>query len=194
MTLSKSNWHYYHKQGLSSLFLMCAFPLHFWTLLLAFRDVSWLTERTNAWDAIGVVSYGMIYAFVESILLFIVFSLLGFFISRSWNIERRVALLSIFALIISLWAMVNQLYFLWGADLPQPILQALVQASRPLRTLYIISFALVSITFTVPAYFILQSDKGLKTAQALIERITLLSMFYIFLSFIGLVIVIVRNI
>jgi hypothetical protein len=194
MTLSKPNWRYYHKQGLSSLFLMCAFPLHFWTLLLAFRDVSWLTERTNAWDAIGVVSYGMIYAFVESILLFIVFSLLGFFISRIWSIERRVALLSIFVLIISLWAMVTQLYFLWGTNLPEPIFQAFVHAVHPLRTMYITLFMLVVTTFVIPAYFILQSDRGLKTAQNFIERITLLSMFYIFLSFVGFFIIIIRNI
>jgi len=44
------------------LFLISAFPLHVWTLLLAFRDFSWLTERTNLWDAIGVLSYGLIYA------------------------------------------------------------------------------------------------------------------------------------
>jgi hypothetical protein len=194
MTLTKLNSYYYHKQGLLSLFLMCAFPLHFWTLLLAFRDMSWVTERTNAWDAIGIVSYGMVYAFVESILVFIVVSLLGFLISRSWNIERRVASLSVFALITSLWAMTSQLYFLWGARLPEPIFQALVHNAHPVRTMYMISFTLVVTTFVIPAYFILQSDKGLKAAQDFIERITLLSIFYIFLSFVGLVIVIIRNI
>jgi hypothetical protein len=193
MTLSRTDNHYYHKQGLWSLFLMCAFPLHFWTLLLAFRDVSWITERTNAWDAIGAVSYGMIYAFVESILVFIVISLLGFFVSRCWNIERRVALLGMFALIISLWAMASQLYFLWGTYLPEPVFQALIHNAHPVRTMYMLSFALVVTTFVIPTYFILQSDKGLKAAQDFIERITLLSMFYIFLSFVGLVIVIIRN-
>jgi hypothetical protein len=193
MTLSRTDNHYYHKQGFWSLFLMCAFPLHFWTLLLAFRDVSWIAERTNAWDAIGAVSYGMIYAFVESILVFIVISLLGFFVSRSWNIERRVALLGMFALIISLWAMASQLYFLWGTYLPEPVFQALIHNAHPVRTMYMLSFALVVTTFVIPTYFILQSDKGLKAAQDFIERITLLSMFYIFLSFVGLVIVIIRN-
>jgi O-antigen/teichoic acid export membrane protein len=61
------------------------------------------------------------------------------------------------------------------------------------RTMYMLSFALVVTTFVIPTYFILQSDKGLKAAQDFIERITLLSMFYIFLSFVGLIIVIIRN-
>ena len=60
----------YTRQGLWSLFLMCAFPLHAWTLILAFRDISWLTDRTNAWDAVGVTSYGLVFAFVESMVLF----------------------------------------------------------------------------------------------------------------------------
>jgi hypothetical protein len=194
MTVSKPDGHYYHKQGLLSLFLTCAFPLYFWTLILTFRDTSWVAERTNAWDAIGVVSYGMIYAFIESILVFIVVSLLGFFVARSWSMERRIALLSVFVLIISLWAMISQLYFLLGARLPEPIFQALVQNAHPVRTMYMILLALVGATFVIPAYFILQSDKGLKAAQGFIERIGLLSMFYIFLSFIGLVIVVIRNI
>ena len=67
----------YSRQGLWSLFLTCAFPLHFWTLILVFRDISWLTDRTNAWDAIGVASYGMIFAFTESVVIFLVAALLG---------------------------------------------------------------------------------------------------------------------
>jgi len=194
MTLPRSNGNYYHRQGLLSLFLMCAFPLHFWTLLLAFRDISWVIERTNVWDAIGVASYGMIYAFIESLLVFIVASLLGLLISRSWSVERRVALLSVFTLVISLWAMVSQLYFLWEVSLPDSILQALAHNAHPVRTMYMALFTLTATTFVIPAYFVLQSDKGLKVMRDLVERITLLSMFYIFLSFVGLVIVIIRNV
>ena len=67
----------YSRQGLGSLFLTCAFPLHFWALLMAFRDISWVAERTNLWDAIGVLGYGLVFALVESILIFLVLALLG---------------------------------------------------------------------------------------------------------------------
>ena len=62
----------YSKQGLWNLFLICAFPLHVWTIILAFRDFSWVTERTNSWDALGVVSYGLIFALIESVAVFLV--------------------------------------------------------------------------------------------------------------------------
>ncbi len=190
----KSSASYYNKQGLWSLFLTCAFPLFFWTLLLAFRDVSWLTERTNAWDAIGAVSYGMVFAFVESALFFIVVVLLGFLISRKWSGERRVALLGVLALIVALWAIIDQLYFLLGAHIPAALFQALLRSQRPVLAMYIAALTLVFASVITPTYFILRSEKVLKAAQDFMERISTLTMFYLFLAFVGLIIVIIRNI
>ena len=61
---------------------------------MGFSDISWLTERTNFGDAIGVLSYGMVFAFIESVMVFIVVALLGILVPRRWD-DRRVALLSI---------------------------------------------------------------------------------------------------
>lgn len=79
---------------------MCAFPLHLWTLILSFRDFSWVTERTNAWDAVGVVSYGLLFAFVESLIIFCIMALLGFLVSSKWDEPRRIALLSTLILLL----------------------------------------------------------------------------------------------
>jgi hypothetical protein len=185
--------YFYNKQGLWSLYLMCAFPLLFWTLLLAFRDVSWLTERTNLWDAIGDVSYGMFYAFVESLIWFIVLTALGFLVSRKWSIERRVALLGVLFLITALWSMLDQLYHLTGRWTPLPILRAIAYTGRPVFTMYLIALGLTSLSFMLPAYFILHSDKALKNVQDFMERLSTLTMFYLFLSFVGLIIVVIRN-
>lgn len=192
MALSKSR--YYNKQGLWSLFLICAFPILFWTLLLAFRDISWLTERTNTWDAIGVVAYGMVFAFIESILFFIIITMLGFLVPLKWSIERRVALMGILALITALWAMINQIYFLFGLSIPAPVLQLLTYSKRPVLIMYAIALAFVFPSAAVPTYFILQSEKSMRAVQDLMERTSTLTMLYLFLAFIGLVIVIIRNI
>ena len=108
----------YSKQGLWSLFLVCAFPLHLWTIILAFRDFSWVTERTNSWDAVGVLSYGLIFAFIESVAVFLVTVLLGFLVSKKWNEDRRNALLGNLVLIASLWAMVSYLFFMLQVSIP----------------------------------------------------------------------------
>jgi hypothetical protein len=46
----------------------------------------------------------------------------------------------------------------------------------------------------LPAYLVLRSDKVLKGMQAFFERLSLLTMFYLFFDVVGLVIVIVRNV
>lgn len=184
----------YSKQGLWSLFLMCAFPLHVWTLILVFRDLSWTTERTNAWDALGLASYGLMFAFIESVAFFLIFTLLGFLVSTAWDRERRIALLTVLILILSLWAMISQLYFLANFQVPGSFIDAMAQTAHPLRNLYISLLALIIPTLMLPAWLALRSDKTLRFINALIERLSLLSAFYLFFDVVGLVIVIIRNI
>ena len=184
----------YSKQGLWSLFLICAFPLHVWTIILAFRDFSWVTERTNSWDAVGVVSYGLIFTFLESVVIFLVAVLLGFLISKKWNEDRRITLMGLLVLITSLWAMGGYLYFMLQMSLPGETINFLVDQARPLRFLYAVSLALVGLTVAIPAYFVLRSEKFFKGVQGLFERLSLLTLFYLFFDFVGLVIVIVRNV
>jgi hypothetical protein len=184
----------YSKQGLWALFLICAFPLHVWTIILAFRDFSWVTERTNSWDAIGVVSYGLVFAFVESVLVFLVAILLGFLVSRKWNEDRRLALVGILVFITSLWAMLSYLYFMLNVSLPGETITFLAGQAHPLRFLYALSLVLVVLTVIFPTYLVLRSDKVLKGMQGFFDRLSLLTMFYLFFDIVGLVIVIIRNV
>ena len=183
----------YSRQGLWLLFLMCAFPLHVWTIILAFRDFSWVTERTNAWDAIGVISYGMVFALIESLAVFLVAVLLGFMVSRKFDEGRRIALLSVLVLITALWAMASQLYFLWGISLPEQMMRFLAQSGHPVRVLYAASLALVLPTVLIPAFLVLKSNKVFNFVRELTERLSLLTMFYLVLDVGGLVIVLIRN-
>jgi len=174
--------------------LISAFPLHIWTFILALRDFSWVSERTNSWDAVGVISYGLLFAFIESIAVFLVVVLLGFLISKKWSEERRNALLGILTLITSLWAMVSYLFFLTQVSVPGNFINFVAGLAHPLRFLYVISLAIAGLTVLLPTYFILHSDKFLHAIREFFERISLLMMFYLFFDIVGLVIVIVRNI
>lgn len=184
----------YTIQGLWSLFLICAFPLHVWTIILAFRDFSWVTERTNSWDAIGVVSYGLIFAFIESVVVFLAAVLLGFLLSKKWSEDRRITLMGVLVLITSIWAMVSYLYFMLNVSIPGGTIAFIAGLSHPLRFLYAVSLVLVGPTVALPAYFILRSEKFLQSARGFFERLSMLTLFYLFFDFIGLVIVIIRNV
>jgi hypothetical protein len=184
----------YSKQGLWTLFLICAFPLHIWTIILAFRDFSWVTERTNSWDAIGVVSYGLVLAFIESILVFLVAVLLGFLVSKKWDGDRRIALMGLLVLITSLWSMVSYLYFMLNLSVPGKSILFMAGLAHPLRFLYLVGLAFAGLTVIIPVFFVLRSEKFLKGVQGLFERLSLLTLFYLFFDFVGLVIVIIRNV
>lgn len=185
---------YYSKQDLWSLFLICAFPLHFWTLLLAFRDVSWVAERTNFWDAIGVVSYGMIFAFVESLLFFLLASFCGLLISQWWGKEKRLAITSILVLVLALWAMLGQLVALQDWDVPDLLLGFLVGSAHPLRNIYIIILSFIVPSVVLPILIVYKSEKILRIILDMVDRVSLLTLVYLLLDFMALVIVIIRNI
>ena len=191
LTISRAP--FYSRQKLWSLYLMCAFPLHIWTIILAFRDISWVSERTNMWDAIGVVSYGLLFAFIESLLLFFVVALIGAFVSRFWNNDRLLVLLSVLVLVVAIWSMLSQIYFL--ADLPflTKWNQFLAHSNHPARIKYAILIPLMSLSVLLPAWLIIKSEKGLAFFHGLIERVTLLTIFYLVFDIIGLIIIIVRN-
>lgn len=184
---------HYSKQGLWSLFLISAFPLHVWTLILALRDFSWVSERTNSWDAVGVISYGLLFAFIESIIVFLVVLLLGFLISKKWDENRRNSLLGILVLVTSLSAIVSNLYFLIPIKLSGETIDYLAGLERPLQFIYAVSLAVIGPIVLGLAYFTLQSEKFLRGVRGFFERLSLLSIFYLFFDFAGLIIVIIRN-
>jgi len=185
---------YYSKQNLWSLFLMCAFPLHLWTLLLAFRDISWVAERTNFWDAIGVMSYGMLFAFLESFLVFLVALLLGLLLPSSWGRDKRLAIISMLVFVLAFWAMASQLYALQVWSFPNALLGLLAGSAHPLRYIYLIALFLVVPSVILPILTIYRSEKTLATMLDMIGRFSLLTTVYLMLDFAALIVVGVRNI
>jgi hypothetical protein len=188
----KSAW--FSRRALWSLFLICAFPLHVWTFILAFRDFSWVVERTNVWDAIGVLAYALVFAFVESILVFLAAVLLGFLLPRRWEEGRRLALLSVLVLITALWGMLGQLYFLWNLSVPEEIIIFYARSDHPYRLLVGTILILVSPTVLIPTYLVVRSEGSTRFILGITDRLSLLASLYLLLDAAGLVIVLLRNI
>lgn len=172
---------------------MCAFPLHLWALLLAFQDVGWVAERTNAWDAIGVIAYALLFALVETILVFLVFTVIGFLFPRQWSSNKRIGFLILLVLLLSLWGIISQLLFLWHINLPESAIHFLAQSGHPLRYLYAGALAIVTPTIAIPIYFFLRSDNMLTKIENLADQLSILTVFYLVLDAIGITIIIIRN-
>ena len=177
----------YSKSGLWLLFLTTAFPIHLWTIILALRDFSWVAERTNAWDAVGVAAYGMVFAFIESVFVFIIVVLLGFLLPKQWDERKRLAFLSLLVFIVALWAILGQLFFMLGLSVPAPIIHFLSASSHPLRLLYAGLVSLVSLTLIVSAYLIIRSDRVWRSVYNLMDRLSVLSAIYLVFDGISLI-------
>ena len=183
----------YSKQNLWLLFTTTAFPIHIWALILIFQDISWVTERTDAWDAVGVGSYGLMIAFVESLSVFLVLLLLGFLISKKWKEVQRVSLLAHIVLIVSFWEIIGQLYFLREYSFPYQFIEFVAGFSHPVRILYGSVLLVASPTIVIPAFFALRTNKFAAIITAIMERLSLLVVLYLFLDVAGIIIVIIRN-
>lgn len=189
----KNITNHYSRRGLWSLFLLCAFPLHLWTLFLAFRDISWLWERTNLFDAIGVLSYGLVFAFLESLLVFGITVLAGYLISNRWSEEKRIILLGTFVWVLALWSIFFQVANLQEWNLSAGMLTMIAGSGRPLRNLYILALLIVLPSVIVPSGLVLFSEKFFRFLVDLQDRLSLLTMAYLFFDAFALCIVIYRN-
>lgn len=185
---------FYSRQGLWSLFLITALPLHLWTFILAFRDFDWVTERTNSWDAVGVVAYGLIFTLVESLIIFIVTVLLGFLVSSKWSEKKRIDLMGTLVVTLSLWSMFNQTYFLREMQPSAQFIGFYINTGRPLLFLYATVLILVVLSVGLPTYGILTSGKVEKAVTEGFERLSTLMILYLVFDAAALVILIIRNI
>jgi hypothetical protein len=184
---------FYSPAGLWRLFLICALPLHIWTILLAFRDFDWITARTNPWDAVGVASYGLVFTLLESLILFVAAALLGFLVSRRWGEDHRIALLGTLTVVASLWAMASQLYFLWAISPSPQVIGFFAGNKHPLRLLYAAALVVVTPTFLIPTFLLLASQKILRTTVNIMERLSLLMTVYLVVDGLALINILIRN-
>lgn len=185
---------YFNKGDIFKLFLVCAFPIHVWSIIMFLRDFDWISERTNSWDAIGVGGYALLLALLESFIVFVLLFILSFLVHKIWQPDTRLAIMSVLMFVISLWAIFTQGFFLLGGMVPNSIYQFLVDSGHPFRYIYGTMWTITIITVAVPVFLLLRSEKLVRWVLAVIERIILLSGLYLVFDFIGIVIVVVRNV
>jgi len=183
----------YTPQSLFQLFMVCAFPLHAWTLFAAFRDFAWVALRTYTWDAIGLVSYALAFALVETIGVFLLVLLMGLLVPASWEMDKRTAIIGTMFLVIASWSILSQIYSSFGYPLPNWLLRVLMQSMHPLRILWGAILPVVTLSVVVPIILVVKREQAKKLVIGFFERISVLSSFYIFLDLLGIIIIIVRN-
>lgn len=183
----------FKKSGLWKLFVAAAFPIHVWAIVLILRDISWVAERTNFWDAIGVAGYGIVFAFVESLLIFFLLVAIGLFMSRVWKDNIRVALLGVLIIVTTIWAIVGQLISLVKLSFSSEFVMFLARLEQPVWFINGGLLILITPTVLLSAYSAVFSKKFRTSFLSILDRISPLMVFYLILDFVGVLIVAIRN-
>jgi hypothetical protein len=161
-------------QGLTQLFVYCAFPIHVWALINMFRDVpSWLLYMPSR-DVVGSVAYTLTFALVETLIVLMVVLLVGMIVPRRWVVKKYVPLTSALLVELAVMAIVFQYFIIHHL---------------PKRNL-VIGYALI---LALTTGIVLRFPKVGAVLRWVSERLVVLSFIYIFFDVLGMLIVVVRN-
>ncbi|HKJ28167.1 MAG TPA: hypothetical protein VJ965_11040 [Anaerolineales bacterium] len=179
-------------QKLWKIFLLTAFPIHVWNLLMVFKDMEFVTERSEMWGAIGYAGYSLLYAFLESIIIAILIWIISLLIPRKWDQTRA------FTALISVY------FVLAGASAVEQAAYAFEQYRIAKQFIYgLENFTTLTYGLIIGAIFlaiagllllIYKTKNGGKALAEFYDRLILLSYLYLVLDAAGIVIVIIRNI
>jgi hypothetical protein len=92
----KLNFKYFVK-----LFLISVFPIHFWTSIMIFNDLEYVSERTYMWDAFGYAGYSLAFALAESLLISLVLWLFSLAFPQGWSQSRTLSVVGTIYLILA---------------------------------------------------------------------------------------------
>lgn len=93
-------------------FSACIFPIHIWITIVFLYNFPSLLLKANTWQIIGVLAYALVFALIESLLLFGFLVLLAGVLPRSFFRERFVYLGTLLALVIAVFALLINTQFM----------------------------------------------------------------------------------
>lgn len=184
----------FSKQNAWKFFLLVAFPIHLWALILWFLDFETVAQRTNIWDAVGEGSYFLIFAFFESVVIFSMLSLLLLLLPKRTEENKVFLMVTTLYLVIAGWFILEQARFLPFLPVDNWLIKRL-QLADSLRsnTGKALLIGFLSSAF-LSSYLVNRYAKLSKAIASLSERVGTLSILYLLLDFFGFVIVILRNV
>lgn len=167
------------RQELAYIFAVCIFPVHVWLIINVLREVPAWILRLTTWDLVGVVAYSLVFALVESILVFLVILLLGVMTPARLIQGKFVALSTALVFLTSLWFIV------------------LHYNNQIIEMRQVIPFALWGISYMLIlllAFFLIQrKEKVEELLNDFVKRLAVLSFVYFLMDVVSIVLVGIRN-
>ena len=186
------------KNCLLTLFLMCIFPIHLWSLVVTFSNMETVIYRsTNPFDGIGYAAYALLLALLESLLLCLLLWALSYLLPKRLPQDTRLVQMVVVGWVILLWAALGQFYLYWFHDWQRELIDYIFLWLSYRRAFNPVALALILLALAVsvftPVWLFGRKEKFTSVIRQLFERISVLSWIYLVLDVIALGVVIFRN-
>jgi hypothetical protein len=182
----------FSKNELLKLFLVCALPIHFWTIFIIISDGA-LIDKRNLWYFAGFSGYLLVFALLESFLFFFFIVGLSFLFPKEWDGKIPLAVSAAIALVIGFWAVANQAFFFLNDKSLSWFSWILLRVQHRQSLIYPIFVAIIAISAAVPVYALSNGKKTREVTLPVIENISMLSYLYLGFDLLGLIVIIVRS-
>jgi hypothetical protein len=163
------------------LFLVCAFPVHVWAYINLLNDMPSMVLEMGVWRILGVAAYVLVFALLESLLVFGLIFLVSFILPERLFGVKFVHVGAIFILICAIFFLLIHLYGQWEIE--------------SLKFEYWLAlWVLIGLSvFFIAVYWLTGNERVQNLLQSGIESLAVLSLLYISLDMLGLLVIIIRN-
>ena len=159
--------------------MACVIPIHIWSLFNTFTEVPAWVIKMSLWDVLGAIAYTQVFALLETVLFALLLAVL-FFVLPRFLVGGQVAPIGMMILIVAtIWLIILQLNANWIDD-----------RNAPALAIWGISFAVL---LGISMFFVRRSEKLQGLLQNVSDRIVVLAVFLLFIDFLSVSIVVIRN-
>lgn len=172
-----------------SLFLVIAFPIHFWSIMMQLYEIQDIT----LWEIMGRAGYSLTFAFFESCVLFLIFLPLYLLLSKRVAELKSLVITSWAYLTIAIAAISAQIYATIDKSAAKLWYRVFLFIGR-FEGISILIFIIFVITMvSLPVFITIYSQKSARFMYKLLEGIATLSIFYLLIDAVGIVVIFIRN-
>jgi hypothetical protein len=169
------------KEEYFQLFLVCAFPVHLWAILTLMKWASTLILPLDGAQILGVVAYVLVFALLESLFVFGLLFALSLILPQRHFHSQLIPVGSVIIFLASTSAAFIHLYQVWKFEVIPPNLWAGFWVFLGLAAVF-------------PLVHLVKRNQRLETAiRSAVEKLTVLSMIYLVFDFLGVFVLLVRN-
>lgn len=181
------------KKEVTNLFLLAAFPIHAWAIILVLNDYQWVYDQFGMSVFVGYASYTLVFAFFESVVFLLFLWLLSYLFPKGWAGSKSFSVLAVWALVVPLWAAGNQIFYLLMENPPAFMSWIMLRVYYHQGLGLTLLIFLILISVILPLILIIRFEGFEKKIIGLVERVTTLSAVYLVFDLLGLITIIVRN-